>query len=309
MPLKKKNTQRIIFKFVLASLLFFTSINLTQAASPLVDSTWLNENLNKPNIRFLDLQHPQGYQKAHLPGAVNTRYDQWRQTSQNGVPQVIPEKDYLEELVGQLGIDNNTLVVLTPLGAGASEIAVATRIYWTLKAIGHDEISILDGGLIAYNKTPESRFVKEPYLPEPKQFTANMRKEYYPGAKDVKAALDEGVTIIDSRSYEEYIGKVSGGKNERPGTLPDSLLLSFNQLVETNTGRFHKLDKLREIYKTSGVPLEGKQISFCHTGHRTSLSWFVSHELLGNKEARMYDGSTIEWSVNPDLPLEVLHKE
>ena len=66
-----------------------------------------------------------------------------------------------------------------------------------------------------------------------------------------------------------------------------SILLSFDRLVVKGSGQFHDLDKIKKIYRSSGVPLAGEQISFCHTGHRTSLSWFVSHELLGNKDARM----------------------
>lgn len=306
---KKNSMDWLVSKLMQLSFLFAVSMSLAQAATPLVDSAWLTENMNKPNVRVLDLQHPKGYQRAHLPGSVNTNYGQWRARGKNGVPALIPDKDYLEKLIGQLGIDNKTHVVLAPLGAGASDMAVATRIYWTFKAMGHDEISILNGGLIAHSKIEGSEFVREPNVPEHKLFKAKVRADYYPDAKEVKAALDRGVTIVDSRSYDEYIGKVSGGKNERPGTIPGSKLLSFDTLVMKKSGQFHALNKIKELYKASEVPLEGEQISFCHTGHRTSLSWFVSHELLGNKDARMYDGSTIEWAVSPDLPLVVLGKK
>ncbi len=291
--------------FLLISLLF--SASLVHAATPLVEPAWLMDNLDTPEIRILDLQSAGGYRQAHLPGAVNTDYAQWRVKGQNGIPAMLPEKEYLDKLIGRLGIDNQTLVILAPIGAG--DMAVATRIYWTFKAMGHDRISILNGGLIGYSQIPGSRFVDEVYLPPAKQFTGQPRSEYFPGAKEVEAALDRGVTFVDSRSYDEYIGKVSGGRGERAGTIPGSILLPFDRLVVKGSGQFHDLDKIKEIYQSSGVPLEGEQISFCHTGHRTSLSWFVSHELLKNRDARMYDGSTIEWAADPDLPLEVLSGE
>ncbi len=288
--------------FLLISLLF--SVSLVHATTPLVEPVWLMDNLDTPEIRILDLQSAGGYRQAHLPGAVNTDYAQWRVKGQNGIPAMLPEKEYLDKLIGRLGIDNQTLVILAPIGAG--DMAVATRIYWTFKAMGHDEVSILNGGLMAYSQIPGSHFVDEVYLPPAKQFTGQPRLEYFPGAKEVKAALDRGVTFVDSRSYDEYMGKV-GGRNERLGTIPGSILLPFDRLVVKESGQFHDLDKIKEIYQSSGVPLEGEQISFCHTGHRTSLSWFVSHELLENRDARMYDGSTIEWAADPDLPLEVLY--
>ncbi|MCD6580650.1 MAG: sulfurtransferase [Desulfuromusa sp.] len=297
-----------ISKLLQILLLLLLSVGLAHAATPLVDSGWLMANLDKPNIRILDLQPRSGYQRAHLPGSVNTDYGKWRVKGLNGTPAVIPEQDYLDNLIGQLGIDKNTHVILAPVGAGASDMAVATRIYWTFKAMGHDEISILNGGLTAYSQIPGHHFVDEAHIPEPKQFKGQLRPEYFPGAKAVKAALDRGVTFVDSRSYDEYIGKVGGGWGKRAGTIPGSILLSFDRLVVNGSGQFHDLDKIKEIYQSSGVPITGEQISFCHTGHRTSLFWFVSHELLGNKDARMYDGSTIEWEADHDLPLDILYK-
>ena len=298
----------LISRSLLILILLLAFTGLACAADPLVEPDWLMANLNKPDVRVLDLQPSNGYQRAHLPGSINTDYGKWRVKGRNGTPSMLPEKDYLDNLIGQLGIDNNTHVILAPLGADASDMAVATRIYWTFKAMGHDNISILNGGLIAYNQIPGSRFVQEANIPQAKQFKSQVRPEYFPDVKEVKAALDRGVTFVDSRSYEEYIGKAGGGWGRRSGTIPGSILLTFDQLVVKGSGRFHNLAKITEIYQSNGVPVEGEQISFCHTGHRTSLSWFVSHELLGNKGARMYDGSSIEWAANPDLPLDVLYK-
>ena len=296
-----------VSKLLQVFLLLLLSAGLAHAATPLVEPAWLLANLDKPDIRVLDLQSPGGYQRAHLPGSVNTNYGQWRVKDRKGVPKMLPGEDYLDNLIGQLGIDNNTYVILAPVGAGASDMAVATRIYWTFKAMGHDNISILNGGLIAYSQMSGSYFDQEAHVPEAKQFKSQVMPDYFPDVKEVKAALDRGVTLVDSRSYAEYIGKV-GGRGERTGTIPGSILLSFDQLVVKGSGQFHDLEEIKKIYQSSGVPLTGEQISFCHTGHRTSLSWFVSHELLGNKDARMYDGSTIEWEADPDLPLEILYK-
>lgn len=301
-----KSFYRMISKVVPVLIFLFLSVSLVQAATPLVEPDWLMANLDKPGMRILDLQSAGGYRQAHLPGSVNTDYGQWRVKDGHGTPKMLPGKDYLDKLIGQLGIDNQTYVVLAPVGSGAGDMAVATRIYWTFKAMGHDQISILNGGLIGYSHLPGSRFVQEVVIPPVKQFNSQVRQDYFPDVKEVKAALDRGVTFVDSRSYGEYIGQVGGA---RSGTIPGSILLPFDRLVVEGSGRFYDLSKIKEIYQSSGVPLTGEQISFCHTGHRTSLSWFVSHELLGNKEARMYDGSIVEWAANPALPMEILYKQ
>lgn len=304
----RKSIYRLVSRSVQILILLLLSVSLAHATEPLVEPGWLLENLDTPGIQVLDLQLSRGYRRAHLPGSVNTNYGQWRVKDRSGIPAMLPGKDYLDQLIGQLGIDNNTYVILAPVGGSASDVAVATRIYWTFKAMGHDEISILNGGLTAYSQLSGSHFVQKVFIPQTKQFKGQVRPEYFPDVKEVKAALDRGVTFVDSRSVDEYTGKAGGSWGKRSGTIPGSILLSFDRLVDSGSGRFYDLDKIREIYQTSGVPLEGEQISFCHTGHRTSLSWFVSHELLGNKDARMYDGSMIEWEADPALPLDVLYK-
>ena len=60
--------------------------------------------------------------------------------------------------------------------------------------------------------------------------------------------------------------------------------------------------------KSQGVPEKGSVITFCNKGHWASLNWFVMSELLGNKDARMYDGSMLEWTAS-GMPMEVKIKQ
>ncbi len=67
---------------------------------------------------------------------------------------------------------------------------------------------------------------------------------------------------------------------------------------------FRGKSALSKLYAAAGVETSGKQINFCNTGHWASLGWFVSHELMGNEKARMYDGSMLEWSADKSLPTD-----
>ena len=302
---RQGNRFAILSLMSLLALLAFFAINASAlAASPLVDEKWLHENLDKPGIRFVDLQPPNGYMRAHLPGAVNTQYSQWR----DKVPdkgKMMPAIEDLEKRIGERGIARDTHVVLTPVGINASEMAVATRIYWTLKALGHEKVSILDGGLIAYSKHPQARFSNKPTSVKAVSYKAEPDESFFPQANDVFAALKKGTAFIDSRSPAEFEGKIAD-RGERPGTIPGSVNLPFDRLIKQGQGgKFHNLETLKSIYADHGIGLTGKQISFCHTGHRTSLSWFVSYELLGNKDAQMYDGSTAEWARDETYPIEI----
>ncbi len=285
-------------------LLVFCFLTPLQASQPLVDADWLFDNLKKPDLVVLDLQPAATYGQYHIPGAVHSSYADWRKPGITGVPQMMPSASVLEDLIGDLGIDNQTHVILVITGRIASEMAAATRVYWTFKALGHRKISILDGGLVAYAET-RNRPLQQGSNPTRKRvFKAKLQSEYLITADIVNASLDSDVRIVDSRSGAEHMGLVSGGGEERAGTIPGSIPLPFDWLTINGGARFHTKQNLKRIYRASGVPLTGSQISFCHTGHRTSLSWFVSHELLGNIKAQMYDGSTAEWAANPTLPIE-----
>ncbi len=291
-------------KQVFASVLLLLCTISLQAAQPLVDANWLVANLQKPNLVVLDLQPTNIYSQYHVPGAINSNYANWRKSDANGIPKMMPPVAELEKLIGNLGIENQTHVVLVVTGRRAGEMASATRVYWTFKALGHEAVSILDGGLSAYagnRSNPMERTINQP---KTELFKALLNPEYIVSAASIKAALDKDIPIVDNRSSAEYLGIMGVRGKERPGTIPGSVNLPFDWLTVNGSARFHTVDNLKKIYQATGVPLEGEQISFCHTGHRTSLGWFVSHELLGNSKAQMYDGSTVEWASNPSLPLE-----
>ena len=288
----------------LIGLLFLFILTPLQAATPLVDVDWLLANRDKPNLVVLDLQPQAAYKRFHVPGAINSDYAAWRQPNANKTPKMMPPVEALEKLIGGLGIDNDTHVVLVVTGRGAGEMASATRVYWTFKALGHDKVSILDGGLVAYAQNRKNPLENKINKPSPKTFKANPRADYIVTAEQLKDMLDGNISLVDSRSRGEHMGLLSGGGKERPGTIPGSVNLPYDWLTVNGGARFHSADNLKSIYEAVGVPLEGEQVSFCHTGHRTSLAWFVSHELLGNEKAKLYDGSTAEWAVNPSLPME-----
>jgi thiosulfate/3-mercaptopyruvate sulfurtransferase len=276
-----------------------------QATPALVDSQWLMAHQGSPDLVIVDLQSPKDYQRAHFPGAVNSDYSRWRTSAKSKTPKSMPSVSRLESMIGGLGIDKATHVVLVPFGRSAGDMASATRIYWTFKALGHEKISILNGGLLAYARGGRNRpLEKKSHFPKPKTFKAHLNPDYLVDKTDVQKAMDNAQPLVDNRSVAEYLGLYQGGAKDRAGTIPGALNLPYEWLMVNGGGMFHDPEDLKAIYTASGVPLEGEQISFCQTGHRTSLGWFVSHELLGNKKARLYDGSMAEWGASKELPTE-----
>ena len=170
-----------------AAILFSAAMAASVAgahAEPLVTVQWLNNHRTDPNLVVLDIRSAidgggaQAYAAAHIPGSVHSDYDKagWRVT-RNNVPFMVPTAAELEKLIGDLGIDEDTHVVVVPAGVNVLDFGSAARTYWTLKYVGVKDISILDGGVAAWRQAglPLESGLK---TPSPEDFHSGGRQEY-----------------------------------------------------------------------------------------------------------------------------------
>lgn len=289
-----------------------------QASQAVVDVDWVKANLGKPGIVFLDVRgrlagkSKTDYLRAHIPGAVWTNYlkDGWRAKDKAGTAGQLAPVAKLEKLIGGLGIDNKSHVVVIPQGNKALDMGTSTRIYWTFKVLGHENVSILNGGMNAYakvdpkTKKPMNKLDKGNVKPTAKMFKAALNKDMLLSKADVQMASKNGMVLVDNRPHNQFLGINKHGKSKRPGTIPGAQNLPENWLTQNGGGKFRMKEQLTKLYSAANVPTTGKQINFCNSGHWASLGWFVSHEIMGNKEAKLYDGSMIEWSADKSLPMD-----
>ncbi|HEC90197.1 MAG TPA: sulfurtransferase, partial [Alphaproteobacteria bacterium] len=174
------------------ALALVTAAGAVKAATPLVDVAWVKANLGKPGVVFLDVGGKLGgktkadFLRGHIPGAVWTNYlkDGWRYKDKNNTVGQLSPTPKLEKLIGGLGIGNNDHVVIIPVGGKALDVATATRIYWTFKVLGHDNVSVLNGGMNAYKKA-KNPLAKGSAKPKAKTFKAAFRKDMVIAKADV----------------------------------------------------------------------------------------------------------------------------
>ncbi len=247
----------------------------------------------------------EAYLGGHIPGAVHSDYlkDGWR-TKVDGVPGQLPPVANLENLIGGLGIGNDSHVVLVAGGVSALDMGSATRVYWTFKVLGHDAVSILDGGYKAYAADPANPVETGWNTPRAVAFKASFRPELIADREAVQAAMAKGVPLIDMRPPAQYRGEKSHPAAKRAGTIPGAVNVPESQIT-VDGGRFVGSERVGELLKAVGVTGKGESIAFCNTGHWASLGWFAESEIRGNKQVRLYDGSMVEWSARKELPIEV----
>ncbi len=279
---------------------------------PLVDAEWLHSQLDAVVVLDIRSDTPDGeatYGAGHIPGAVHASYsaNPWR-VNQGGIPGMLPSIDDLARLVGSLGVSNQDHVVLVPEGAAAGEFGSATRLFWEFKFIGHDAVSILEGGHSAWVRAGYP-VETEANSPTPVVFHAHVRPELLATKEDVIAAMDHGIPLIDARGEDSYRGEAKSGATARAGTIAGATHLAIEDLFDETSGSLRDAGAASRLWEQAGLPANGEQITFCNTGHMASLAWFAAYALLGNEEARLYDGSLAEWSADASLPMDHVPEE
>jgi len=275
--------------------------------TPLVSVDWLKAHLHDQNLLVLDVRSAidgggtAAYEAAHIPGSVHSDYDKagWRVT-RHDVPFMVPTTPELEKLIGDLGIDENTYVVVVPAGVSVLDFGSAARTYWTLKYVGVKNLSILDGGVAAWTQAglPTE---KGPSKPSPTIFTATIDNSILAKADDVeKIEKNGGATLIDARPVTFFEGKEKAPNAAAYGHIPGAHNIDSSDFYDAQTNRLKPKAELAKI--TNGVA-DSPVVAYCNTGHWAATDWFVLHELLGNTSARLYAGSMVDWTHNPNRPI------
>ncbi|MGI9501416.1 MAG: sulfurtransferase [Geminicoccaceae bacterium] len=278
---------------------------------PLVDVDWVKANADREDVVLLDIRNEidggsaEAFIQGHVPGAVYSDYlkDGWR-TKVDGVIGQAPKADQLEALIGGLGIDNDTTVVVIPAGVSSTDFGSAARVYWTFNYVGHDEVAILDGGYRAWTADSSNPIETGPSTPEIKIFEAELRPELRVDGQAVEAALgDPGKLLLDGRPEKQFAGLEKHDAAKAAGHIPGATHFDQAQTFDKNTGKLVDLAKLESLLP-AGLGDAEDVYSYCNTGHWAAVNWFVLSEVIGKDNVKLYDGSMVDWTQNPAHPLE-----
>jgi thiosulfate/3-mercaptopyruvate sulfurtransferase len=240
---------------------------------------------------------PAVYDEEHIPNAVKL---DWETDLAGELGRNIVGPDAFEELVGSLGITNETTVVVY----GDKANWFAAHAYWLFTYYGHDDVRLMDGGRHYWLWEDYPTTTEEPSF-SAREYDASEPDESVRAYKEeVLDAIERDTSIIDVRNPKEYRGESPPADipntTERQGHIPTAENVPWGETVSMD-GTFKSEAELREIY--SDVISDEGTIAYCRIGERSSLTWFVLHELLG-QDAANYDGSWTEWADDEDTPVE-----
>ena len=274
----------------------------------LIDTTTLHASLYDPDWAIVDcrfaLDDPDAgraaYRTAHISGAVYAHLDE--DLSGAIVPGVtgrhpLPDPDVLAATFSKWGIADDVQVVAYDDAGGA----MAARLWWLLRWLGHDAAAVLDGGWTAWQaKEYPTRAGDESRMPA--SFVPHPRPNRLADAQTVGRLLTEaGSRLLDARAAIRFRGEVEP-IDPVPGHIPGAISAPFSENLVSD-GRFAEPAALAARFQalTGSVPAErvvhmcGSGVTACHN------ALAMAHAGLG--EPRVYVGSWSEWITDPNRPI------
>jgi thiosulfate/3-mercaptopyruvate sulfurtransferase len=277
------------------------------APDAIVSTEWLAAHLDDPRVRLVDgtwhmpqLQRDprREFEEAHIPGAVFFDIDGIADRS-TSLPHMLPSAAQFASQVGELGISNADLVVVYDLRGVIS----AARVWWTFRAMGHDRVAVLDGGLRKWRT--EGRPVESGEAKAPRRrFRARLRRDLVRSLQQVRRNIySRREQTLDARSHGRFAGTEPEPRaGLRGGHIPGSLNLPYDMLYRPDATLLPP-DGLRQTFAAAGMDLGKPVVTTCGSGITASVLALGLH-LVGHKKVAVYDGSWTEWAGQADTPVE-----
>lgn len=273
------------------------------AATPLVNPEALEDLLANPQVRVVDIRDAQYYRSNHVPGSVNAPYGVWRGPASN--PGELPALSKLTSLVQSLGITPQSHVVVLSTGLDETDFGAAARVYWTLKVLGVQELSILNGGFKAWiaEGGPLSQQVVKV---APSRFAPQLNNSMIATRAELVERVQSGESVLlDARPTAFFRGETRHASAKLPGTLKGAVGLEHNRWFQPKTGIFVSPAQAQQIAASSPIDPAKATVSFCNTGHWAATNWFALSEVLGQKNVKLYAGSMVDWTqASAALPMD-----
>lgn len=269
----------------------------------LVTADWVEEHLDDPKVVLIEVdEDTSAYDKGHIRNAIKL---DWSVDLQDQVRRDAVDKDQFGALLSERGVARDDTVVLY----GGNNNWFAAYAYWYFKLYGHQDVRLLDGGRKKWELDSRELVTEVPQ----RERTAYVAAEQ---DRAIRAFRDEVVeaigtkNLIDVRSPDEYAGRLLAPAHlpqeqaQRAGHIPTAANVPWSKAANDD-GTFKADEDLRKLYTDAGIDWDKETIAYCRIGERSSHTWFVLHELLGDESTKNYDGSWTEYGSLIGVPIVV----
>lgn len=274
---------------------------------PVVSPDWLAARLGAPDTRVVDASwfmpnDPRDakalFAARRIPGAVFFDIDEIADTSVD-LPHMLPSPEKFASRVRKLGLGDGARIVVYD----AQGLFSAARVWWSFRAMGHDDVFVLDGGFPAWERAGHEIETGPPQTPRERHFTPRLRSDLVRDLSDMRRIVDQrAAAIYDARPAARFSGETPEPRaGLRGGHMPGATSMPFGALVNED-GALRSREELAAIFAGAGADLARPTVCTCGSGITAAII-ALALARLGRWDAAVYDGSWTEWGAQSDTPI------
>ena len=261
------------------------------------DPATLAARLDDEDVVVLDVRRGERFANGHVPGALNFSVYGINTYDSDPAPLASFTKMWAFQITGA-GIRREEQIVVCSEFTDES----AARAFWILEYLGHERVSVLDGGVRAWEAAGQP-LTHEADAPTASPYPFEAVTSVCAAWSDVAAAIDDPETVIlDTRTDGEWYGEDARGA-ARADKVPSAVHLEWVHNLD-DKGCMLDVEALRARYAAVGISLETPVIAYCNTGYRSAHA-YLALRLLGHGNVRNYVASWQEWGNRMECPIAV----
>lgn len=275
-----------------------------------IEKEWLLKKIDNENVRIADCRFKLGspdegrtlYDLNHIPNAVyfDLEKDLSGPVKDHGGRHPLPDPDQLKHTLEQAGISRETIVIAYDGGEGA----FASRFWWLLRYLGHEQVYVLNGG---YKEWINSDYPVKSEVPvfEPVSYKLDLKSDIlasYAEVKELVQRRDEAV-LIDSREAKRYLG-IEEPIDKKAGHIPGAINKVWLDAYEN--GRFKEVAEQEKRF--ADIDKSKPVIVYCGSGV-TAAPNFLALKEAGYNNVKLYAGSFSDWISYEENEIESVEKQ
>ncbi len=270
----------------------------------LVSVGWLKENFSAENLIILDASMKpvtnvgDAIKDTYIPNALRFDFDSEIKDHNTALPHMMPTPEFFQDEAQKLGVrQDSAIVVYDNVGIYASP-----RAWWMFRAMGHENVAVLDGGLPAWISAGYETAATLKGKPDSRgDFLSHPQPDSFIDSSYVLHSIhNSNFTIFDARSAGRFAGTEPEPRpNMKSGHIPNAVNMPFASVLENGKMKSKPaLQSMFEKYKNN------RKIFYCGTGV-TACILALAADQAGEKNFSVYDGSWAEWGMEKEnYPIE-----